>query len=289
MFSKNRVPGDAHDAPNPRRWRVPMFHLPLWAYIPWLAVLGLWRLVFGLGVTLYYLAKFYWLSIPLGLLAYLTLAYGWYWAAAAAVFATGMLSVWWWQHRDTFRRWLGWFYIAKWRHYLRYRPLWQPTIANVGLATSFGGERFYPSLLNVRHDGRCDVVTARMLPGQHPHDWAEAAPRFAHTFKALSCTAIESPKADRVALRFRLVDTLAATIPPFPVPATVDVRRLPVAVDEDGLLFAVSLIGHVLIAGRTGSGKGSAVWSMVSALATGIASGLVQVHAFDPKGGMESA
>jgi S-DNA-T family DNA segregation ATPase FtsK/SpoIIIE len=90
-------------------------------------------------------------------------------------------------------------------------------------------------------------------------------------------------------LRFRLVDTLAATLRPLPVAAVADVRRLGIAMDEDGRLYRVSLVGHVLLAGRTGSGKASVVWSILAALAGGIADGLVQVHAFDPKGGMEFA
>ncbi len=290
MFLKNRVPGDAHDAPNPRRYRVPMFHVPTWLYLPWLFILGFWRLLWAAGWALYYGAKFYWATVPLGLLVYLTLAHGWYWALAASVFAAGLLLVWWVKSRGSFRRWVGWFYIGKWRHYIMYRRLWQPTVANLGLAQSFAGDRFYPSLLQVRHDGVSDLVTARMLPGQHPQDWSDAAPRFAHTFKALSCTAsVSNVKAGRVALRLRLVDTLTETLAPFTVPDRVDVRRLVVAVDEDGRLFTVSLIGHVLVAGRTGSGKGSVVWSIVSALAVGISDGLVQIHAFDPKGGMEFA
>src|SRR6202008_2246158 len=39
--------------------------------------------------------------------------------------------------------------------------------------------------------------------------------------------------------------------------------------------------------GATDSGKGSGIWSTVAALSGGIASGVVQVWAFDPKGGME--
>jgi S-DNA-T family DNA segregation ATPase FtsK/SpoIIIE len=41
--------------------------------------------------------------------------------------------------------------------------------------------------------------------------------------------------------------------------------------------------------GATGAGKGSVIWSILRALAGGIASGLVKVWSFDPKGGMELA
>ena len=44
---------------------------------------------------------------------------------------------------------------------------------------------------------------------------------------------------------------------------------------------------HILVAGATGSGKGSVVWSLIAALAPAIRAGSVRVCVVDPKGGME--
>jgi S-DNA-T family DNA segregation ATPase FtsK/SpoIIIE len=44
-----------------------------------------------------------------------------------------------------------------------------------------------------------------------------------------------------------------------------------------------------LVAGSTGSGKGSVLWSLLRGLAPAIANGQVEVWGFDPKGGMELA
>jgi len=44
---------------------------------------------------------------------------------------------------------------------------------------------------------------------------------------------------------------------------------------------------HILIAGATGSGKGSVLWSLVAGLAPGIWAGWIRVLVVDPKGGME--
>jgi DNA segregation ATPase FtsK/SpoIIIE-like protein len=64
----------------------------------------------------------------------------------------------------------------------------------------------------------------------------------------------------------------------------VDLAALPVGRCEDGSLWRLRLVStHVLIAGATGSGKGSVIWSMVRALLPAIASGWVQVWALDPK------
>jgi DNA segregation ATPase FtsK/SpoIIIE, S-DNA-T family len=268
---------------------VPVFHIPTSLYVPWLALKAFCKAVKWLALGVFYAGKHAWATVPAGVLGLLWLGYGWPHAAATALLTAGVVIAWWRTHPATFWGWLGWFYLAKWRHYRLYKPLWQATITNVGLAISFDGQRFYPSIVKVRRDGSGDLVTVRMLPGQHPQDWAKAAPRFAHTFHALACTASAGTRSGQIVLRFRHEDALAPVIAPLAVPTLPNVRRLPVAIDEEGHVLAISLTGHVLIAGRTGSGKGSAVWSTVSALAAGIKEGSVLVHALDPKGGMELA
>ena len=65
---------------------------------------------------------------------------------------------------------------------------------------------------------------------------------------------------------------------------------LPVGVREDGTPWLLRLVGtHLLVAGVTGAGKGSVVWSILRALAPAIRSGWVQVWAVDGKAGMELA
>jgi len=67
-----------------------------------------------------------------------------------------------------------------------------------------------------------------------------------------------------------------------------DLDRLPVGAREDGTAWLLPLRGsHVLVAGATGAGKGSVLWSIVRALAPAIRGGLVEIWAVDPKGGME--
>jgi S-DNA-T family DNA segregation ATPase FtsK/SpoIIIE len=72
------------------------------------------------------------------------------------------------------------------------------------------------------------------------------------------------------------------------VPETVDLMSVHIGQREDGRPWLLRLLGtHVLVAGVTGSGKGSVIWSLLRAAAPSIRSGLVQVWAVDPKGGME--
>ena len=85
-------------------------------------------------------------------------------------------------------------------------------------------------------------------------------------------------------------DVLATTIGPLPVGSEpeVNLAGIPVGRHEDGTEWRFSLWQtHVLIAGATGAGKGSILWSLLRGLAPAINAGWVQVWAIDPKGGME--
>ena len=44
---------------------------------------------------------------------------------------------------------------------------------------------------------------------------------------------------------------------------------------------------HLLVAGATGAGKGSALWSVIAGLAPAVKTGQVRLCVVDPKGGME--
>jgi hypothetical protein len=64
----------------------------------------------------------------------------------------------------------------------------------------------------------------------------------------------------------------------------VDLAGLPVGRCEDASPWRLRLVStHVLIAGATGAGKGSVIWSLIRALLPAIAGGWVQVWALDPK------
>jgi DNA segregation ATPase FtsK/SpoIIIE, S-DNA-T family len=77
-------------------------------------------------------------------------------------------------------------------------------------------------------------------------------------------------------------------IVPSVFPATDPLAPLPVGVTEDGATYRMAtLYNHILIAGVTGSGKGSALWSLLLGLAPGVRAGTVVVWGIDPKGGME--
>jgi len=178
-----------------------------------------------------------------------------------------------------------------WRAATVYRYLWQPAMVTTALAVRVEGTEYLPKIVSVRSTGCLDVVRVRMLPGQMLSDWATNAPRLAQTFGVVDCRVRSVPRrAHDLALWFLSSDPLTVPVAPFDPANTPDLAALPVAMGEDGLVHRLRLLGaHLLVVGATGSGKGSVIWSLVTALAPGIRDGLVQVWAVDPKGGMELA
>ncbi|HZM84487.1 MAG TPA: FtsK/SpoIIIE domain-containing protein [Candidatus Limnocylindrales bacterium] len=266
----------------------PKVRLPGWIYYPYLIVKGLLR--FAWWLVFYGLYRFGYLGVPAVLTTGLFIVCGWRIGVAVVVLVAAGLLVWWWRASRSFWRWLGWFYLAQWRRWWVYYRHWFATCANLGLAMSFGGQQYFPSILKVCRDGDGDMVTVRMVNGQLPTDWAKRAANLAHTFNASSCLVHPSGgkrHRNRIVLHFRVVDSLAAMVAPLAVPAVPDMAALPVAVRGGERKVTISVLTHVLIAGASGSGKGGVLWAIVSALAAGIRSGTVRVYAFDPKGGVE--
>jgi len=126
-------------------------------------------------------------------------------------------------------------------------------------------------------------VLVRLVSGQCTADFAARADNLAESFGALLCR-IRSARRGWVVLELVRRDALAAIIPALNIPARTDLRGLPVGRREDGSPWLIKLRGtHVLIAGATGAGKASLLWSIIRALLPAMTAGLVRVLAADPK------
>ena len=170
-------------------------------------------------------------------------------------------------------RWRWWFY----------RRHWHAVMTVARLAPSYRGRVVIPILSSVQVTGCTDLVSVQLVSGQSPADFAARADGIAHGFRAHLCR-VRSSVPGAVVLELVRRDTLAQPMPALAIPDVSDLRALPVGKREDGRLFAVRLAGtHLLIAGATGAGKGSYLWSLIRAMLPAMAAGLVQVWACDPK------
>ncbi|MGY1869835.1 FtsK/SpoIIIE domain-containing protein [Nocardia gipuzkoensis] len=132
-------------------------------------------------------------------------------------------------------------------------------------------------------------VDLLMLSGQTRNDWSKDETRDALCqVLGVEDVRVVFPHPGVVRLELRVFDTLATTAA-VPSPAgVVDLEAVPVGVTEDFDTWRVRVLyGHTLVAGATGSGKGSVLWSIIAALGPAIKAGLVDLYLADPKGGAE--
>jgi S-DNA-T family DNA segregation ATPase FtsK/SpoIIIE len=256
-------------------WRSPVYQTPHFLIWPIQLVRLVCRIVwFALRHPL--------LDAAAGTLAFTWLKLGWPGLVALAAFTTVILPL-------VYLLWPDWFarHVIQagrdaWRHWY-YRRRWMAAMTLAGLAPSYRGRVLVPVLSAVHKSGAVDLVTVRLVTGQSPQAFADRTVNLAHAFAAQLCR-IRDSRPGLVTLEFVRSDTLANPIPALPLDPMVNLAALPVGRREDGALWLLRLLGsHVLIAGATGSGKGSVIWSAVRAMLPAIGGGWVQVWALDPK------
>jgi S-DNA-T family DNA segregation ATPase FtsK/SpoIIIE len=145
-----------------------------------------------------------------------------------------------------------------------------------------------PERLRTRTDGSRVKLQVRPLMGQTLDDFERAGERL-RTAVGASRIRIEPHAANQVLLTFTIGDALAT---PFsaslPDPAAArTLTEIPMGLREDGSPWHLPVGPHTLVAGSSGSGKGSVFWSFAFALAPAVRTGLVRLHGIDLKGGME--
>lgn len=271
----------------PVNFRAPSVSVKLRWFIAWLLITRLLRLVSWLlrhplqtgAVVLALWVRHVWVTVSP-------------WPVVAGAVVAGLvLAGWRWRWPELFAQHVTWRLRGWWRRLVVYRGPWQALLTTTGLTERIGERDWMPRLVRVRSSGSVDLVTVRVLPGQILADYAEVAERLAATFGASECRVrSHKRKRDRLVLWFLVRDPLTKPVPPLPVAERPDFKALPVGLREDGLTYRLRLLGtHLLIAGATGAGKSGVLWAILGALGPAIKTGLVQVWALDPKGGMELA
>ncbi|PKV78304.1 FtsK/SpoIIIE domain-containing protein [Nocardia fluminea] len=153
-----------------------------------------------------------------------------------------------------------------------------------------GSDGNWPSVLSADLIESGAVLDVQMVGGQKLSDWTntettDALAQYLGVPKVL--VSQTSPGFLRVELR--TFDTLAASVTAPGLAWTgVDLEAVAVGVREDGRTWLLRVLyAHILLAGATGSGKGSVLWSIINGIGPAIKAGVVDVWMADPKGGME--
>jgi DNA segregation ATPase FtsK/SpoIIIE, S-DNA-T family len=256
-------------------WRSPVYRTPLWivAIVHFVRMI-VWLVRFALRhpVTV--------LAVVIGVL--MCRVTGWLGLLVLAVTITAVLALWRWRFPSSFSRYIAGPARGQWRAW-HYRRRWAAVMTIGRLAPMYQGRVLLPVLGKVSATRYTERVQVRLVSGQSAADFAARAENLAHGFGAMLCR-IRSASPGALVLEFVRRDALAAIIPALAIAARVELRALPVGRREDGQVWLVRVHGtHVLIAGATGAGKASLLWSIVRAMLPTMVAGLVRVWAADPK------
>jgi S-DNA-T family DNA segregation ATPase FtsK/SpoIIIE len=256
-------------------WRAPVYRTPGWIIIAaHLCRLVAWlvRLVFRHPV----------MSLVLAVLGFVWSETGWLGVMLLVIWSVVVLAGWRVLWPGTFTRWAAVPARSAWRAW-RYRRRWAAVMTISGLAPWYQGRVIVPVLGKVYSTRHVDRVPVRLVSGQSAAAVAARAENLAHGFGAMLCR-VRTARSGAVVLEFVRRDALARVVLPAPMLASPNLRALEVGRREDGLPWLVRLHGtHVLVAGASGAGKASLLWSLVRAMFPLMQDGLVRVLAADPK------
>lgn len=182
--------------------------------------------------------------------------------------------------RSARRRWLSRAYLGPW---------WRDLMSATGLVSQHRrtGEVRFPRVLRVRAiSPSIDVVTVRLVPGQHVRQWEQVLPEVTDGLRA-ERVAVERVRPQVISLIVQRTEPFTEIIdaPDMPFDSdAVDLSNLYLGETEYGADWCEPLLGqHWLVAGAMGAGKNSLSWSPLRDMAPMIRDGLVRVRMVDPK------
>lgn len=272
----------------------------------WLAVKGMWWVGRQLVrhwrtslTTAAALAWCYWLGWPSLVIT----------LAAVA----GGLLVWRQAGRTSFEPWAGQYVRAWWQRWVFYAPRMPRWLRACGLTVPDRDPGItvqvnpfrrsavrpkprprpdqLPRIVGVRSGGSWDEVYVKLVAGQTPEDFDQAARALAVARGVARCQ-VRELGPNRVSIDFQRRNLLAEVVACTDLAALtsvrgedIDLRRVWSGRTEYGTDWCQSLRGgHTLHAGSTGAGKNSHGWQPLVSIAPAIRDGLVRVSAIDPKG-----
>ncbi|MWJ14246.1 FtsK/SpoIIIE domain-containing protein, partial [Clavibacter michiganensis] len=203
---------------------------------------------------------------------------------AVALVSAGLV----WRYRDGMS--LEAHEFGKWQRRNRafIRSAWPELMIRLGLSVrSAAATSEIPVVSAAKWNGYSVSLLVRFPLGMTRENITAAAPAIAESFGAVSVTVDAAPGGALVVVNY--ADPLRKPIPLGDPGAHVDLRAVPMGLRASGAPWAFRVGPHTLVAGSSGSGKGSMLWSLLIGLGPAIREGLVEVRGIDLKGGMELA
>lgn len=241
------------------------------------------------GYLLWWAVLFPAISIPIIASLTLSITHGPRVGIVGAIAFSAGYAGWAWLDPRSFRSWVTEPVRRRWLTWSRYTRTWESTCTLHGLTAKLGERTLVPSLRSATIGGSTDVLAVRIVTGQSAADWHKQSEALAAAWRADRITITATVPGE---LRITLMrgDVLAEPIAlPIPTSSTpVDLGAVRVGISETRHYWQMPLLGHhVLVAGATGAGKGSVLWSLIAGIAPAVKTGLVRLCVIDPKGGME--
>ncbi|KEF99085.1 MULTISPECIES: FtsK/SpoIIIE domain-containing protein [Mycobacterium] len=249
----------------------------------------IWSLAKAAGYLLWWAILFPALSIPAILATWVAIAHGARAGLLTAALATAAYTGWAIVEPSSFSAWVTNPVRHRFLSWWRYGRTWESVCTLHGLTARLGDRTLVPALRSVEIGSHSDVLTLRVVAGQSINDWQKRGDALAAAWRAERVT-IRATTPGELRMIISRGDVLAQPISlPMPTRATpVNLAAVRVGITETRTWWQLPVLGqHILIAGATGAGKGSVLWSLIAGLAPQVTTGRVRLCVIDPKGGME--
>jgi S-DNA-T family DNA segregation ATPase FtsK/SpoIIIE len=249
----------------------------------------IWSLTKAAGQLLWWAILFPALSIPAVLTIWVAIGHGARAGLLTAALAVAAYTGWAVAEPSSFTAWVTAPVRQRFLSWWRYRRTWASVCTLHGLTARLDERTLVPALQSVRIGNHTDVLTLRVVAGQSINDWQKRGPALAAAWRAERLT-IRTTTPGELRIIIGRSDVLAQPIAlPMPTRASlVNLAAVRVGITEMRTWWQLPVLGqHILIAGATGAGKGSVLWSLIAGLAPHVKTGRVRLCVIDPKGGME--
>lgn len=272
----------------------------------WLAVKGVWWL--GRRIVRHW-------RTSLTTAAVLAWCHWWGWPSLLTTAAVVGLSLLGWRYvdRKSYEPWAGQHLRAWWQRWMVYAPRMPKWLRACGLSVADRDPGVHvqvnpfrrtavrpkitartgqlPRVVGVRSGPSWDEVRVRLVAGQTPEDFDQAARALAVARGVARCQ-VRELAPNLVSIDYQRHDRLTIVVACQDLAQLVnvrgehiDLRRVWSGLTEYGTDWYQPIQGgHTLTAGSTGAGKNSCSWSPIVSMAPAIRDGLVRVSAIDPKG-----